>query len=165
VSEPRAGTAQRLALGAIAAAAVAIVAGYAAAFLPGGAPPWAPWLLAAGIPVMLVGTMALGAARHGRVSARLAIPFLLVGAMLLAGFVLALVLPADEAAHPALWLGLPRRAAIVLYGIGLLPIVVLPVAYALTFEAQTLSPEDLERVRATARARAKGGSASAQEAA
>ena len=43
------------------------------------------------------------------------------------------------------------RAAIVIYGIGLLPIIVLPVAYALTFEAMTLSAEDLERVRAMAR--------------
>jgi len=43
---------------------------------------------------------------------------------------------------------LPARAAVVIYGIGLLPIVVLPVAYALTFETQTLSAEDVERVRA-----------------
>jgi hypothetical protein len=50
-----------------------------------------------------------------------------------------------------LWLGLPERAAIVIYGIGLLPIIVLPVAYALTFEAQTLSGEDVERVRELAR--------------
>jgi hypothetical protein len=35
----------------------------------------------------------------------------------------------------------------VIYGIGLLPIIVLPVAYALTFEAQTLSADDVERVR------------------
>ena len=35
-----------------------------------------------------------------------------------------------------------------IYGIGLLPIVVLPVAYALTFETQILSAEDVERVRA-----------------
>jgi len=46
---------------------------------------------------------------------------------------------------------LPARAAIVIYGVGLLPIVVLPIAYALTFETQTLSAEDVERVRALAR--------------
>ena len=38
-----------------------------------------------------------------------------------------------------------------IYGVGLLPIVVLPIAYALTFETQTLSAEDVERVRALAR--------------
>ena len=40
----------------------------------------------------------------------------------------------------------------VIYGIGLLPIVVLPIAYALTFETQTLSAEDVERVRELGRA-------------
>jgi hypothetical protein len=39
----------------------------------------------------------------------------------------------------------------VIYGVGLLPIFVLPIAYALTFETQTLSAEDVERVRMLAR--------------
>jgi len=34
--------------------------------------------------------------------------------------------------------------------VGLLPIVVLPVAYAVTFESQTLSASDVEKVRAVA---------------
>ena len=38
-----------------------------------------------------------------------------------------------------------------IYSIGLLPIVVLPVVYALTFETQTLSAEDVERVRVMGR--------------
>jgi hypothetical protein len=36
---------------------------------------------------------------------------------------------------------------VVLFGIGFLPLLVAPVAYALTFEEQTLRPGDLERVR------------------
>ena len=68
------------------------------------------------------------------------------------GFCAALALPATEGPLSRLWLGLPARAAMVIYGIGLLPIVVLPIAYALTFETQTLSAEDVERVRALARA-------------
>ncbi len=67
------------------------------------------------------------------------------------GFGAALALPATEGPLSTLWLGLPARAAIVIYGVGLLPIVVLPIAYALTFETQTLSAEDVERVRALAR--------------
>jgi hypothetical protein len=39
----------------------------------------------------------------------------------------------------------------VIYGVGLLPIIVLPVAYALTFETQTLNAEDVELVRALGR--------------
>jgi hypothetical protein len=69
---------------------------------------------------------------------------------------LALALP-PETEGAALWLGLPRRAALVLYGIGLLPVAILPVAYARTFDSLTLRPEDLERIRA-ARARREAGS-------
>ncbi len=41
-------------------------------------------------------------------------------------------------------------AFVVVVLVRLLPIVVLPIAYALTFETQTLSAEDVERVRALA---------------
>jgi hypothetical protein len=74
-------------------------------------------------------------------------PFAFVVAVLAIGFCAALALPATEGPLSKLWLGLPARAAIVIYGIGLLPIIVLPVAYALTFETQTLNAEDVERVR------------------
>jgi hypothetical protein len=67
------------------------------------------------------------------------------------GFGAALALPATEGPLSQLWLGLPARAAIVIYGIGLLPIVVLPIAYAVTFKTQTLSAEDVEKVRALGR--------------
>ena len=68
-------------------------------------------------------------------------------------------LPEDAGAGAPLYLGLPLRAAIVIYGIGLFPIVVLPIAYALTFGEQTLNAADLERVRQAgeAWARAKAG--------
>ncbi len=127
-----------------------IAAGYAAAFKPGGAPSWAPWLLAVGIPGALGSIMALGAARGRAGIGKLKIPFLFVFVVLTAGFCLALGLP-EETADSGLWLGLPHRAAIVIYGIGLLPIVVLPVAYAITFDTQTLSQSDVDRVRALAR--------------
>ena len=144
-------TTRRAALVALVAGILAIAVGYAAAFLPGGAPPWAPWLLALGIPVALGAIMILGAARGRMGIGPLKYPFAFVVAVLAIGFCAALALPATESALSRLWLGLPARAAIVIYGIGLLPIIVLPVAYALTFEAQTLSAEDVERVRELAR--------------
>ena len=131
----------------------AIAIGYAAAFSPRGAPAWAPWFLALGIPVALGAIMIRGAAR-GRIGGGigpLKIPFAFVVAVLAIGFCAALALPATEGPLSKLWLGLPARAAIAIYGIGLLPIVVLPVAYALTFETQTLSAEDVERVRVLGR--------------
>ena len=130
---------------------LAIAAAYASAFGAGGAPAWAPWAMALGVPVALVAMLVLGAARDGHVPRRLLAPFGLVGVLLAGGFALALALPAGQGAAEPRWLGLPRRAAVIVYGIGLLPIVVLPVAYALTFDTQTLRPEDLERVLVEAR--------------
>lgn len=99
--------------------------------------------------------MALGAARGRAGIGKLKIPFAFVFIVLTAGFALALGLP-EETADSTLWLGLPHRAAIVIYGIGLLPIVVLPVAYALTFDTQTLSQSDIDRVRELAKEIANG---------
>lgn len=144
-------TTRRAALVALFIGITAIAAGYAAAFSHGGAPIWAAWLLALGIPVALAAIMILGATRGLRGIGPLKIPFAFVALVLVIGFGAALALPATEGPLSTLWLGLPARAAIVIYAVGLLPIVVLPIAYALTFETQTLSAEDVERVRALAR--------------
>lgn len=129
---------------------LAIATAYASAFAPGGAPSWAPWLLALGIPGALGAIMILGAARGRRGIGALKLPFLFVFVVLASGFCLALGLPANEAAGASLLFGLPIRASIVIYGIGLLPIVVLPVAYAITFDTLTLSESDIQRVREVA---------------
>lgn len=140
-------TAKRVARIALIVSTCAIALGYASAFAPGGAPIWGAWLLALGIPVALGGIMVLGASRGRSGIGRLVWPFAFVIVTLVVGFSLALALPANESVTSNLWLGLPLRAAVILYGIGLLPIVVLPVAYALTFETQTLSAADVELVR------------------
>jgi hypothetical protein len=142
---------RRASLAGLIAGILAIAVGYAAAFLPGGPPAWAPWLLALGIPFALGAIMILGAARGRMGIGPLKYPFAFVVAVLAIGFCAALALPATESQLSILWLGLPARAAIVIYGVGLLPIIVLPVAYALTFETQTLNSEDVERVRELAR--------------
>jgi hypothetical protein len=147
---------RRIALATLFASALAIAASYASAFLPGGAPVAAAWGMALGIPAALVAVMVLGAVRPGERVGRLAWPFAFVGLALAVGFGLALALPANESAGSALYLGLPLRAAVILYGIGLMPIAVLPVAYALTFGTQTLSPADVERVRLAGEAWARG---------
>lgn len=141
---------KRLALYALFLSIAAIFGAYAWVLLAGAAPEWAPWVIALATAVAMLATMVLGAARAGRRNAGLgglAGPFLVTFLLVSGGFSLALILPA---AGEPLVLGLPRRAAVVLYGIGLLPLFVLPVAYALTFEEMTLSEEDLERVRGAA---------------
>ncbi len=127
---------------------VAIAFAYASAFRKGGAPSWAPWLLAVGIPLSSIAIMVMGAHRKRTGIGRLAVPFCLVALLLGAGFCLALALPANENAGSMLFLGLPLRAAAIVYGVGFLPMLVLPIAYAVTFDTQTLSEEDVRRARA-----------------
>lgn len=176
----RPGPHTRAAVAGLVVATLAIGLAYASALLAlgadGRAPTWAPWLMATGVPLALVSVMTLGAARGGRVPGVLLAAFAFVGMLLAAGFALALALPgsagtaaagtaaAGTAGEPLL-LGLPRRAAIIVYGIGLLPVLVLPVAYAMTFEASTLRDEDLERVVALGRAAAARRDAERQDAA
>lgn len=140
---------KRLALGGVFLSILAIAAAYASAFLPGGTPGWGPWLMAIGIAAIMVATMILGAARNGKIG-KLAIPFAFVFVVLAGGFCVVLALPPADPSDPELWLGLPPRAAVILYGIGLLPLFAVPVAYALTFDEMTLSQDDLDRVRAAA---------------
>lgn len=162
MNEGRSSRTKRIALAAIVLSTVGIGVAYASAYATGGPPVWAGWLFAAGVTGALVATLALGAMRRDRGLGRLIAPFVLMTVMIGAGFIAVFMLPDLGASEPLL-LGLPRRAAIVLYGIGLLPTLVLPVAYALTFADQTLRPEDLERVLETARAaRAVRGDADAQ---
>jgi hypothetical protein len=146
---------KRGALAAVAASAVAVFLAYLSAFLPGGAPGWAPWLFMSGSSLMLVAMMALGAARNGSIG-RLRIPLALTLLLLIGGFGAALALPTPDPADPTLWLGLPPRAAIVLYGVGILPFLFLPLAYAWTFDAQALAPGELERIRDEALALRRG---------
>jgi MFS family permease len=119
---------------------------YASAFGAGGTPGWAPWALAVGLSGCMVGVMVMGAVRQGRLG-RLGIPLAFVFVVLVGCFGLALAHPGTDPADPELWLGLPPRAAIILFGVGLLPLLAMPLAYALTFEEQTLRPEDVERIR------------------
>ncbi len=137
---------RRLALASIAAAMIVIALCYASAFLPGGAPVWVAWPFMIATSVSLVAAMTLGAVRHGARLGPLTMPFALTLLILVAGFGLALMQP-PPTAESRLWFGLPAGAALVLYGVGLLPVLVLPLAYALTFDRYTLSAEDLDRVR------------------
>ncbi|HKG95861.1 MAG TPA: hypothetical protein VKA84_28375 [Gemmatimonadaceae bacterium] len=155
---------KRLSLAALVLSTAAVALAYAAAFLPRGTPPWAPWLLALGTPAMMVAVMALGAARGGdrggdrgggrrwALGAVFALTFVVTGGALAAALAMPAAAEGGAAADP-LWLGLPPRAAVVLYGVGLVPMLFLPLAYALTFDEGTLGADDLERVRRAREAR------------
>jgi hypothetical protein len=120
---------------------------YATAFRAGGAPRWAGLLFAVSSVMVLTALLFLGAQRGTRGLGPLRLPIALTALLLAGGFSAAVLLPPVTATSP-LYLGLPAGAAIVVYGIGVIPMLILPVAYALTFGTETLTPEDLRRVRA-----------------
>ncbi len=146
--------AARRGLAPVIAGTLAVGLAYGSAFLPGGAPRWAPWSMVAGIALLCTGVMALGAARPGRRLGRMVWALVFTFIVLVVCFGLALVLPATEGRGSRLVLGLPLRAALVIYGIGWLPALVLPAVYARTFTQLTLDQADLDRIRAARRARA-----------
>lgn len=138
---------KRFALGAIFGCMFAIGLAYASAFLPSGAPSAAAWVVAIATAGVMVAVLVLGAAR-GRTTVHPALTavFVFTFVVLAAGFCLALVAP-PVTPGARLWLGLPKGAAIILYVVGLLPMLVLPIAYAMTFEKTTLSAEELDALR------------------
>jgi uncharacterized SAM-binding protein YcdF (DUF218 family) len=105
-----------------------------------------------GTSTTMLSMMVLGAARGRGGIRRLVLPFIIIFVLLIAGFGAVLVMPV-ESATSALWLGLPARTAIVLFGIGVLPLFLLPLAYAFTFDTMTLSESDLARIAELRRAR------------
>lgn len=137
---------RRFALSAILAATAAIGSVYAVALATGAAPAWGGPVFAVAIATIIVAFMMLGVARTGARIGWLWFAFAYTFAVLAGGFLLALWLPAEQAGA-RLILGLPVRAAIIMYGIGLFPAFVVPLAYALTFDRLTLSESDLRRVR------------------
>lgn len=140
----------RLALAVLTLSCLCIGGCYALAWLPGGAPAWAVWGLSLGGPGALAAMMLFGAARGGRIQSAAAGAIALTFLVLVSAFGLALLLPAAEGPGAVLLLGLPRRTAIVLYGVGVLPLLFLPVAYAASFDAPALSDDALARLRAEA---------------
>ena len=131
---------------------------YGALFVSVRPPSWAPLVLAVGANGVILTLMAIGAMRRDTLPRSLALTFIGLFVLCAGAFVVVLLLPAHEGAGGALLLGLPLRTAILLYGVGVVPIAVLPFAYAWTFESSTLSDEDLARVRA-AHVRMRAGEA------
>ena len=140
--------AARAGLAALVLGTLAAAAAYLSAFLPGAPPLWGALAMVLGIALMSVGSMALGAARSGRPLGRLVWVLAITFLILVLCFGAALLLPRSGDGTAGLWAGLPRRAALVLYGIGVLPALILPLAYALTFRERTLDAADIERIRA-----------------
>jgi len=129
------------------AAGVAVVGvGYLSAFLPGGAPGWSAAAVVAGTAVSLAAGMALGMGDDDGI-VRLLPVLAFVVVVVAGGLGALLVLPPTDPADPTLVLGLPPRAALLLYGVGLLPVLVVPLAYAWSFRTTGEGPDAPSRTR------------------
>jgi hypothetical protein len=98
----------------------------------------APWLLAAGATLVLTGLGLLGA---GPRAPRLAAAVLVACACTFAGFAVGLLHEPPASGGPLLF-GLPRSTSLLLLFTGLVPLVLLPVAYGLFFERDVMADAD-----------------------
>ena len=104
--------------------------------------------------------MALGAIRRGKIAPVLRWVFAGMFLFCAGCFCVALAIPANEGVGGPLLFNFPLRSTIVLLGVAIVPILVMPFAWALTFDSSMLSEDDLVRLREaqTEMARANMGS-------
>lgn len=126
-------------------------AGYATALIPAAPTAAGPWLVAVGTAGSLISVMAIGAEKDGRLGT-LGPIFLVLFAVLAGGLGAPLVLDHPPATPGSgLILGLPPDTAVIVYGVGLLPVLVVPLAYALTFRRSSLGEREWHELRETGR--------------
>lgn len=141
----------RLALPLVWAGTLLLALAYGFALTPGPPPAWSPFALAWGTGGLLAGLLMLGAARADGLATPVGLLFMGIGLWIAVGLSILLAAPGIDAADAPLFMGLPRRAAFLLLGVGVAPGLIVPVAYGLLFDRHTLGPDDLERLRRVAR--------------
>jgi hypothetical protein len=126
------------------AGALLVLAAFGSAWLPAGTPTWGVLAMIAGSALCLAATLGLGASNSHLPRSRALAAFLF--AVIVVGFGAPLLLPA-ESPGGLFVLGLPLRAAIEVYGVGILPLFVLPLVYAFSFRAAGLDDAALVELR------------------
>lgn len=101
----------------------------------------APWALAAGTTAVLAGLAHLAIPRRVPTTSILRMAVALSVTSVLGGFLLALARPEVTTETP-IWFGLPRPTAWLVLLVFVVPLVVLPVAYAVAFPREVLRPEE-----------------------
>ncbi|MDA1081894.1 MAG: hypothetical protein O2973_09510 [Gemmatimonadetes bacterium] len=124
------------------AGVAAVGCAYAGTVVDGAPPAWAPWALAGGTSFASVALFVLGAATRRTLSRGIAALLGALFVVLVAAFGAALALTPEIGSGEALLLGLPLRLSIVFYGIGLVPLLILPISFALTFDPTANGPGD-----------------------
>lgn len=130
----------RAAIHTLTVSLVLVALGYAAA-LTGVSPSVAPWTLALGTAGVLGALLLLAARRGSRAMRRLATVAWVITVLLAVGLGIALAAAPPTPDGPLL-LGLPRSTAILLIVVGLVPLVLLPLAWAATFDREVMGDGD-----------------------
>jgi uncharacterized membrane protein HdeD (DUF308 family) len=119
-----------------------VAVAYATAFLGRVAVALSASAMAIGIAMLIPSVMALGAPLSSR--RRWVVRGILLGvfALLAVAFLAALWLPNERDGTAGLVWGFPFRTAVVVYGAGLLPMLVLPLLYAATFDSTAADADD-----------------------
>ncbi|MEP6589778.1 MAG: hypothetical protein ABJC19_01230 [Gemmatimonadota bacterium] len=136
-----------LALGGVVVGLGLVLSAYLGAWVSGAAFGPGVWVMVAGVVVLLPSTVVLGGLRRGQGSRAVWVAALYLFLVLALGFGAALLLPAETVDGPFLF-GIPLRAAIILFGVGITPSLVLPIAYAADFDRVALGASELTRLRA-----------------
>lgn len=124
---------------------VSVAAGYAAVLLDSGPALFPPAALALGASAVLGALLRLGARRGGSIPDTLRLASSIAFIATAIGLLFALAAPPTADDGPLL-LGLPRVTAVMLLCTGLVPLVLLPIAYARAFDIEVLNETDLARV-------------------
>jgi hypothetical protein len=128
----RSSRAANIGVALLAAGAASVGVAYAATVGAGAAPGWASWFLAFGSAACSAGLFVVGAASHGPIRPLVAWLLAALFVVIFGAFGAGLAMRVPEGAPEGLVLGLPLRLAIVFYGIGVLPLLVLPLVFAMT---------------------------------
>jgi hypothetical protein len=127
---------QRLSISLITLGSFGVLAAYVLTFLGGSAA--APWLLAAGTTLILVGLGLLGA---GPKAPRLTAAVVVACASTFVGLSFGLAISPPSANGPLLF-GLPLSTAVMLLYAGAVPLVTLPIVYAWAFPREVASTSE-----------------------
>ena len=133
-----------MALRALLVGVLLIILAYASAWV--GAPKWGIWSMILGSALTMAAATAMGAGNSKVPRRSTILVSLFLFAVIGIGFGAPLFLP-DESAGSVLIFGLPLRAAIEIYGVGLLPLFVLPLVFANHFRSDGLDETSLAELR------------------
>ncbi len=133
--------ARRAGIGGVATGVMLVLAAYGTAQFASPTSPIGAWLMISGVSLLMGAIFLLPASGRGRWGTAVGVSSLLL-VVFAAAFVSAVDQPGDR-----LFGGFPFRVALIVYGVAVLPTLILPALHARLFQSDGLDPESLSRLR------------------